>query len=101
MTDGIKKAVDYIKTNDSYVEKAINLQNAVWRQEKSNMPVLTLSCGLTEEQNEWLPWSNYKEIHFDSEKMFVNGLRDVLGSVNGGYGAVPSMRANMGCGIMI
>ena len=103
MVDGIKKAIDYIKSNDLYVEKAINRQDAVWHQnnrDKPDMPVLALTCGLTEEQSSWLPWYNYKDIHFDNEKMFVNGLRDVLSAVNGNYGAVPSMRANMGCGII-
>ena len=100
MTEGIKKAIDYIKANDSYVENAITLQGKAWRGEKSAMPVLALACGLTEEQSSWLPWSNYKDIHFDSEKMLINGLRDVLSAVNGSYGAVPSMRANMGCGII-
>ena len=100
MTDGIKRAMDYIKANESYVNKAINLQTAVWNQEETDMPALALSCGLSGEQSSWLPWSNSKETHFDSEKMFVNGLRDVLGAVNGNYGAVPSMRANMGCGII-
>jgi len=100
MTDGVKKAVDYIKSNDMYIEKAIKRQTAVWRGEQTAIPALALSCGLTEEQNSWIPYYNYKEIHFDSEKMFMNGLRDVLTSVNGSYGAVPSMRANMGCGII-
>jgi len=100
MNDGIKKAVDYIKSNCAYIEKAIERQSAVWRGGKPDMPPLALSCRLTEEQSSWLPYYNTREIHFDSEKMLVNGVRDVLNAVNGGYGAVPSMRANMGCGII-
>ena len=100
MTDGIKKAIDYIKANDSYIKKAIDSQCAVWRGEKTDMPVLALSCWNTEEQLSWLPGHDTKEIHFDSEKMFANGLREVLFAVNGNYGAVPSMRANMGCGVI-
>ena len=100
MSDGIKRALGYIKSNCSYIEKAIYHQCKIWRGEKSERPVLALSCGLTEEQNSWLPYYNTKEIHFDKEKMFSNGLRDVLSAINGGYGAVPSMRANMGCGII-
>ena len=100
MTDGIKRAIDYIKSNDSYIKKAADSQCAVWRGEKTDLPVLALSCQHTEEQQAWLPGHSIKEIHFDSEKMFVNGLRDVLSVINGNYGAVPSMRANMGCGII-
>ena len=101
MNDGIKKAIDYIKSNEAYIERAIDLQSAIWRGEKIDMPPLALSCWLTEEQNSWLPnYYNTKEIHFNSEKMLYNGVRDVLNAVNGAYGAVPSMRANMGCGII-
>ena len=100
MINGIEKAIDFIKANDSYVDKAITLQCSIWQNERINIPPLALSCPLTEEQNSWLPWYNFKEIHFDSEKMFSNGLRDILCVINGCYGAVPSMRANMGCGII-
>jgi len=100
LTEGMKRAVDYIGSNCSYVKKAIESQVAVWRGEKTEMPVLALSCPPTEEQQGWLPRHNLKEIHFDSEKMFENGLGEVLSAVNGNYGAVPSMRANMGCGII-
>ena len=98
--DGIKKAADCIRANDSYIKKAVDLQSSIWKKEKTNMPPLALSCPLTEEQNEWLPYYNAKEIHFDSEKMFIYGLREVLTAINGNYGSVPSMRANMGCGII-
>lgn len=99
-SDGVKKAFDYIKSNGSYIEKAISLQCKIWNGEKIERPALALSCWLTEEQQSWIPSYNTKEIHFDSEKMFAYGLRDALNAVNGNYGAVPSMRANMGCGII-
>ena len=82
------------------INKAIAAQSAVWRGEKLDMPVLALSCWHTQEQLDWLPYYNTREIHFDSVKMLNNGVRDILSAVNGAYGAVPSMRANMGCGII-
>ena len=100
MTDGIKKAVEYIDSRSAYIEKAIQTQVSVWRGEKTGMPALALSCPQTKEQREWFSPHNLKEIHFDSEKMFENGLSEVLAAVNGNYGSVPSMRANMGCGIV-
>ncbi|MCL2814181.1 MAG: hypothetical protein FWD23_06245 [Oscillospiraceae bacterium] len=100
MTDGMKKAVDYIDSNSSYIDRAVESQCAVWRGEKTELPVLALSCPHTEEQKTWLSQYDLKEIHHDSEKMFVNGLCETLTAVNGNYGAVPSMRANMGCGIV-
>ena len=100
MLDGIKKAVDYIKANDKYIKSAINMQSAVWRGEPTDISPFVVSCPLTEEQASWLPWHNTEETHFDSEKMFITGLRDMLAAVNGCCGAVPSVRANMGCGII-
>jgi len=78
----------------------MDLQLSVWRGERTDKPPLTLTCPLTEEQKSWLPECDLKEIHFDSAKMFSSGLRSVLTAVNGGYGAVPSTRANMGCGVV-
>jgi hypothetical protein len=100
MNDGIKKTIDYIRANSSYAKVAIERQTAVWRREKGAMPVLALSCGHTEEQHTWIQGSNTKDIHFDCEKMLANGLRDMVCAINGNYGSVPSMRANMGCGII-
>ena len=98
--DGIKKAAEYIETRGSYVKTAINTQSAVWSGENNDLPPIVLTCSLTEEQNAWLPWYNTNETHFDSEKMFITGLRESISAVNGNFGAVPSMRANMGCGIV-
>ena len=46
-----------------------------------------------------LPAYNPKEIHYDSEKMFVSELIGAARAAAGGMQAVPSVRANMGCGI--
>ncbi|MCL2645763.1 MAG: hypothetical protein FWD61_02015 [Phycisphaerales bacterium] len=100
MTDGLKRACDFIAENSGYVNQAIALHSAVWRGERVDAPPLMLSCWLTDEQRTWLVQSNYKAIHFDSEKMLANELQSVLTAINGNSGAVPSMRANMGCGIV-
>ena len=38
MVEGLQKALDYIKNNDSYIVKAIDLQCSVWNGERINMP---------------------------------------------------------------
>ncbi len=48
---------------------------------------------------EKLPDYNLEEIHYDSEKMFVYGLKAALSAALADGDAVPSVRANMGCGI--
>ena len=45
-----------------------------------------------------LPVYNLEEIHYDIEKMFVAGLRGALATAFAKGDAVPSMRANVGCG---
>lgn len=46
------------------------------------------------------PAFNLKEIHFDPAKMLYNGLIAARSCLAGGREAVPSIRANMGCGIV-
>ncbi len=46
------------------------------------------------------PAFNTKQTHYDSEKMLVCELRGALSSSAGGRESVPSVRANMGCGIV-
>ena len=43
---------------------------------------------------------NSKETHFDRDKMLINGMSEALSAVYGGMHAIPSVRANMGCGII-
>lgn len=45
-----------------------------------------------------LPRYNFEEIHYDVEKMFVRELRGTLGTALADGDAVPSVRANVGCG---
>lgn len=47
-----------------------------------------------------IPVFTSKQIHYDSEKMLVYELRGALAASAGGREAVPSVRSNMGCGIV-
>jgi len=64
--------------------------------ENPKVPLL-LNCRLDE--NDKIPWFNSKEIHYDSEKMFLSQLRSTMSVIYGGCESVPSLRSNMGCGI--
>ena len=78
MNDGLKRACDTIRENSGYVDTALRRQCAIWRGEETDLPPLMLACPLTEEQSGWLSWYNTKEIHFDCEKMLVNGVLGAL-----------------------
>lgn len=47
-----------------------------------------------------LPNYNNEEIHYDAEKMFVSQLKSALGTAFADGDAVPSVRANVGCGAL-
>lgn len=81
-------------------DAAVEMQAAVWRGETQAHPPILLTCLPDGQFDPDIPQYNYKEIHFDREKMLHNGLREALLCARGGAEAVPSMRANMGCGII-
>ena len=68
-------------------------------KEKNHIYSHFLSCSLDENDDEYFPQFNLKEIHYDRQKMFANQFRVMMTAVYGGAHAVPSVRANMGCGI--
>jgi len=47
-----------------------------------------------------LPAYDLREIHWDSEKMLVSQLKGAVGVALSGSDGVPSVRANMGCGLV-
>ena len=61
-------------------------------------PLLLLSSGHAMQRE--IAGYNPKDIHFDSDKMLQNELRAALSVQVAGSAAVPSVRANMGCGIV-
>jgi len=93
------KFIEYLKANKEKFIQGAELQKQLWNGDKPDKQPLLLSCMLDEETNALFPAYNSKEIHYDTEKMFVNGLKEMLSTAYGGMDAVPSMRANMGCGI--
>lgn len=69
-----------------------------WRGEKGVCSLLLHVSGLPEVER--LPVYNHYEIHYDPEKMFVSELRSALSAALADGDAVPSVRANVGCGAL-
>jgi len=97
--DRIDVFIDRLKDRKIDFERAARLQTEVWEGEKPHIQPLLLSCSLDENDDEYFPQFNLKEIHYDRQKMFANQFRVMMTAVYGGAHAVPSVRANMGCGI--
>lgn len=77
-------------------EQSVQKQLRQWRGEAG---VMSLLLHVTDApQAKPLPDYDLSEIHFDDEKMFVSQLKAALSSALAEGDAVPSVRANAGCG---
>jgi hypothetical protein len=97
----ISRALDYLAERKENSLSACTKQLSYWKQDfdYSRPKPLLLNCTPEKEIDDLITSFNYKQIHYNSEKMLINGLKQALGAVSGEKEAVPSIRANMGCGI--
>ena len=79
-------------------EKSARKQLSQWKGEKGVCSLLLHVTDAPEIQR--LPVYDNEEIHYDVEKMFVSQLRAALTSALADGDAVPSVRANVGCGAL-
>lgn len=99
MKNEINAMVSILKQHREKSCKAAELQLALWNDDKPERQPLLLQCVPDAAENEDNKYFNSKEIHYNPEKMLCNELKGALMSVKAGMEAVPSVRANMGCGI--
>lgn len=99
MISKINDKIEFVKEQRFDFERAAELQESVWEGGKSPVQPLLLSCHLDEDELSDFPIFDLKEIHYDRKKMFADQFRLMMSAVHGGAEAVPSVRANMGCGI--
>ena len=71
-------------------------QALMWQSSAVPTPLISVT---DEPRRARLPDYDLAEIHYDSEKMFVSGLKGALSTAFADGLALPSLRANMGCGI--
>ena len=88
-------AAGYIRQHKNRVDAGAAMQRRIWEGGRTSAVPLHLwsDAGIK------LPSFNTMETHYDSEKMLLNELNGAVSAVAGGMQAVPSVRANMGCGI--
>jgi hypothetical protein len=97
-TKRVENALSYLTSHKSEFEYAAQNQIELWNNKKPNRQPILLSCSLDQETS-MIPRYNEKETHYDSEKMFVTGLRGMMSTALACADGIPSLRANMGCGI--
>jgi hypothetical protein len=80
--------------------RCVEDQCAVWEGQIPKEQPLLFSGALpkTAGTGGW-PRFTTREIHFDKDKMLISGMMGMASSALGGMQSVPSIRANMGCGI--
>ena len=78
---------------------AIDAQCAVWEKRRPSAQPLLLSMDLPGALAARFPSYTPSEVHYDQSKMLLAGMRGMVCAASGGMQAVPSIRANMGCGI--
>lgn len=88
-----------IAENSSLYKSAIEAQTAVWEDRVPEKQPLLLWCSLPDNLNELYPSYHHGEIHNNKIKMLLNGMKSALGVSLAGAHGVPSIRADMGCGI--
>ncbi|MDR0732053.1 MAG: hypothetical protein LBF63_10325 [Treponema sp.] len=85
--------------SDEYA-RSVEDQCAVW---EGRIPVEQplLCSGALPETGGAGPWPKFssREIHGDKDSMLISGMIGMASSALGGMQSVPSIRANMGCGI--
>ena len=96
ISENIDRDISFFRDRKSAFDEAAALQKEVWGPGQPDKQPLLFT--------DWsaLPpaqWHNAKEIHYDKEKMLANELYEATAAAAGGMQAVPSARANMGCGI--
>ncbi len=82
------------------LEKSRERQCRFWRGEKLDRALILLVGRLSPEQ-ERIPCCDFQEMCFSKEKMLLREARQACAVVNGGSDAVPSIRANLGTGILL
>ena len=95
----LAELLDCFQPDQAQIATARERQAAVWRGETPDcLPILV--NGLLPDDLAALPRFNLKECWYDREKMLWNALLDMNTTWRAGGDSVPSMRANLGCGIM-
>lgn len=79
-------------------ERSARKQLRQWKGEKGVCSLLLHVSDAPEVQR--LPDYDHEEIHYDVEKMFVSQLKAALTAALADGDAVPSVRANVGCGAL-
>lgn len=96
----VKRLHEYLNFDYAHIQQSRERQCKAWRREKLDVPVMMTGDKLTAKQEE-IPAYDLKQIFTDKSKMLCRETRGACGAANGRSDAVPSIRANLGTGILL
>jgi len=99
-TFDVRQLPELYRIDPARVALAKSRQTAVWAGRKPDAYPIFFSAGLTADQAV-IPRANYREAFFDADLMLCTQFRGACTAANAKSDAVPSIRANLGTGILL
>ncbi len=96
----IKRLKEYLNFDYGHIQRSRERQCRAWRGEKLDVPLLFIGDKLSPEQ-ERITEYDLQQIFTDKTKMLCREARGACATGNGRSDSVPSIRANLGTGIML
>ena len=96
----VKQLPELLDFDYEHIKNSRERQCSAWRREKLSPPLLLVGGNLSENQ-QIIPEYNFEEIFTDKDKMLCHEVRTACAVGNGRSDMVPSIRANLGTGILL
>lgn len=96
----VRQLPELLDFDYEHIQKSRERQCRFWRGEKLSVPLLFIGGGLSEKQKK-IPEYDFEQIFTDKEKMLCREVRAACATANGRGDSVPSIRANLGTGILL
>ncbi len=93
-------ALDYLDSKQEQIRRAEQRQLKFWRREKLPVPLYFLG-GKLPEAVAGLPDPDYLQAASDPQLMLAAELRKAMAALEGQSDLVPSIRPNLGCGVVL
>ena len=95
----IEAAIDYLHSCADDLAGRRDRQSAAWESRPDARLPLSMSCPMPERFDD-LPAADYKVCYYDPEAMLASQLRGCVAAAASPGDAVPSLRANLGTGLL-
>jgi len=96
----VRSLPEYLALDQDHLRRARERQCRAWRREKLDIPLLMINDKITEKQKNIPPY-DLLQIFTSPEKMLCSEAIGACSTANGRSDSVPSIRANLGAGIVL